>query len=71
MASIFSVFKRGLEKSATRISRAISGVFTGIKAHGDASFEELEAMLASMDSLGFTLTTREEDEAKNNFDDED
>ena len=49
MASIFSIFKRGLEKSATRISRAISGVFTGIKAHGDASFEELEAMLVSAD----------------------
>ena len=49
MASIFSIFKRGLEKSATRISRAISGVFTGIRAHGDASFEELEAMLVSAD----------------------
>jgi len=49
MASIFSIFKRGLEKSATRISRAISGVFTGIKAHGDASFEELEALLVSAD----------------------
>ena len=49
MASIFSFFKRGLEKSATKISRAISGVFTGIKAHGDSSFEDLEAMLVAAD----------------------
>ncbi|MBR1951636.1 MAG: signal recognition particle-docking protein FtsY [Lentisphaeria bacterium] len=49
MSSIFSFFKRGLEKSATKISRAISGVFTGIKAHGDSSFEDLEAMLVAAD----------------------
>ena len=49
MASIFSFFKRGLEKSATKISRAIAGVFTGIKAHGDSSFEDLEAMLVAAD----------------------
>ena len=49
MASVFSIFKRGLEKSATKISRAISGVFTGIKAHDASSFEDLEAMLVSAD----------------------
>lgn len=49
MASIFSIFKRGLEKSATKLSRAVSGLFTGVKAHGDASFEELELMLISSD----------------------
>ncbi len=55
--SIFSIFKRGLEKSATKISRAVSGVFTGIKAHGDASFDELEALLISAD-FGVPATTR-------------
>ena len=36
------------------------------------NYEELEALLGSMDSLGFTLTTREDDEAKNFLvDDED
>ena len=49
MASIFSIFKRGLEKSATKVSRAVSGIFTGIKAHGDASFDDLEALLVSAD----------------------
>ena len=47
--SIFSIFKRGLEKSATKLSRVIGGVFTGIKAHGSASFEDLEAMLIAAD----------------------
>lgn len=49
MASIFSIFKRGLEKSATKISRAVSGVFTGIKAHDASSFEDIEAILVSAD----------------------
>lgn len=49
MASVFSVFKRGLEKSATKLARVFTGVFTGIKAHSAASFEELEALLISSD----------------------
>lgn len=47
--SIFSIFKRGLEKSATKISRAVSSVFSGIKIHGKESFDELEALLISAD----------------------
>ena len=47
--SIFSIFKRGLEKSATKLSRAVGGVFSGVKAHGDASFDDLEAMLIAAD----------------------
>ncbi len=49
MKSIFSIFKRGLEKTATKVSRSIAGIFTGIKAHDAASFEELEARLISAD----------------------
>ena len=49
MASIFSIFKRGLEKSATKLSRVFTGVFTGIKAHGAESFDDLEALLISSD----------------------
>ncbi len=45
MKSIFSIFKRGLEKTATRVTRSITGIFTGIRAHGAASFDELEALL--------------------------
>ena len=49
MASIFSIFKRGLAKTATKVTRSIAGMFTGIKAHGESSFEELEALLISAD----------------------
>jgi fused signal recognition particle receptor len=49
MGSIFSVFKKGLEKSATKVTRAISGIFTGTKSHAAADFDELEMMLISAD----------------------
>ena len=49
LMSIFSVFKRGLEKSATKVSRAVSGIFSGVKSHGTASFDDLEAMLIAAD----------------------
>lgn len=49
MASIFSVFKKGLEKSATKVSRAITGIFTGTREYKAADFEELEMMLISAD----------------------
>ena len=49
MASIFSIFKRGLAKTTTKVTRSIAGMFTGIKAHGEVSFEELEALLISAD----------------------
>ena len=47
--SIFSIFKRGLEKSATKISRVVTSIFTGTKIHGAESFDDLEAMLISAD----------------------
>lgn len=47
--SIFSFFKRGLQKSATKISRAVVSVFAGVKAHDASSFEELEALLIGAD----------------------
>lgn len=49
MKSIFSIFKRGLEKTTTKVTRTIAGMFTGIKAHGAASFDDLEAMLIQAD----------------------
>ena len=47
--SIFSIFKRGLEKSATKLSRVVSSVFSGVKSHGAESFDDLEAMLIAAD----------------------
>lgn len=47
--SIFSIFKNGLAKSTTRLTRAVSSIFTGVKAHGKASFDDLEDLLISAD----------------------
>ncbi|MBE6390246.1 MAG: signal recognition particle-docking protein FtsY [Lentisphaerae bacterium] len=47
--SIFSIFKRGLEKSATRLTRVVGSVFGGAKIHSAASFEDLEALLIAAD----------------------
>ena len=41
MKSIFSIFKRGLEKTATKVTRTVTGLFTGIRAHDAASFYTL------------------------------
>lgn len=47
--SIFSIFKRGLSKSAVKISRAFERVFAGIKGHDAQAFADLEALLISAD----------------------
>ncbi len=49
MKSIFSIFRSGLEKTATKVARTFSGLFTGIKAHSAESFGELEARLIAAD----------------------
>ena len=47
--SLFSIFKRGLQKTATSVSRTISGLFTGEKKWDAAMFEELEFSLIAAD----------------------
>ncbi len=47
--SIFSIFKRGLQKTATSVSRSITGLFTGEKTWDDNAFEELEFALIAAD----------------------
>jgi len=47
--SIFSVFKRGLQKTATSVSRSISSLFTGEKKWDAGMFEELEYALIAAD----------------------
>ena len=47
--SIFSVFKRGLQKTAIGVSRSIAGFFTGEKKWDAAAFEELEYALIAAD----------------------
>ena len=57
MSSIFSFFRRGLEKTATKIGRTISGMFTGVKAWDASNFEDLEMLLISAD-FGVSAATR-------------
>lgn len=47
--SLFSFFRKGLEKTATKVSRTITGMFTGVKVWDAASFEDLEMLLISAD----------------------
>ena len=49
MKSLFSIFKRGLEKTATRVGRTIAGMFTGVKEWTPENFEDLEMLLISAD----------------------
>ena len=49
MKSIFSVFKKGLKKTKTSLSRTISSAITGNKAWNDEVYEELEAALIQAD----------------------
>ena len=65
MKSVFSIFKRGLEKTATKVSRSIRSMFTGVTSWTDETFDDLEAALISADfgvaaSLKITGEIRDE-----------
>ncbi len=47
--SVFSIFKNGLQKTTTAVSRAFSSLVTGEKAWSEENFEDLEALLISAD----------------------
>ncbi len=49
MKSIFSIFKRGLQKSKTAVSRTITTAFTDVKVWSEETYEELESSLISAD----------------------
>lgn len=49
MKSLFSIFKRGLEKTTTKVTRSIAGMFSGVKSWTPENFEDLEAALISAD----------------------
>ena len=55
--SIFSIFKKGLEKTATSIKRSFTGLFTGTKAWDEETYRKLEAALIATD-LGPTVTKK-------------
>ena len=49
MRSIFQIFHKGLQKTATSLSRSLGGLFSGIKHWDDSTFERLEAALIGAD----------------------
>lgn len=49
MKSIFSIFKKGLEKTTTSVSRSLATLFTGEKVWDKSKFDELEKILVSAD----------------------
>lgn len=57
MLSIFSRFQKGLQKTATAISRGITGVFTEVKRWDDEDFAALEKTLIESD-LGIPASRR-------------
>jgi fused signal recognition particle receptor len=57
MKSIFSVFQRGLQKTATSLSRSISSIFAGTAAWDAETYEKLKAALIGAD-FGVSASSR-------------
>jgi len=57
MFSLFEKFKSGLQKTATAITRSITGIFSDVKVWDAKAFEELEKQLLASD-LGPTASKR-------------
>ncbi|MBO7741167.1 MAG: signal recognition particle-docking protein FtsY [Victivallales bacterium] len=53
--SIFSIFKRGLQKTTTAISRGLQSIFSDVKVWDDEVYRKLEALLIATD-LGPAVT---------------
>ena len=49
MKSVFSIFKRGLQKTATSVARSVETAFLDVKAWDESTYEDLEAALLSAD----------------------
>lgn len=49
MKSIFSVFKKGLQKTATSVARTVGGLVSDVKVWDESTYEDLEAALLSAD----------------------
>jgi fused signal recognition particle receptor len=54
---LFSIFKRGLQRTATRLVRSVQSLFTGNRPWAEEDYEQLEAALIGAD-LGVTVTQR-------------
>ncbi len=66
MASILSIFQRGLQKTATSIGRTIAGVFGGVKTWSPEAFAKLEAVLVEAD-FGVAASKRIVDDIRDRY----
>lgn len=64
--SLFSFFKKGLQKTSTAIQRGISGLFTDVKQWDDDTYRKLEEILISTD-LGPVVTKELIDDLKDRY----
>ncbi len=67
MKSLFSVFKKGLQKTATKITRTVSNVFTDAEEWSDDSYEDLEDALITSD-FGVNITMKVIDDIRDRYD---
>lgn len=49
MKSVFSIFKKGLQKTATSVARSVEGVFSDVQAWDESTYEDLETALLGAD----------------------
>lgn len=66
MKSLFSVFKKGLQKTSTSISRSIAGVFSDVKTWTEDDYEQLEAALIGAD-FGVDVSLRIVDDIRDRY----
>lgn len=66
MKSLFSVFKRGLQKTSTSITRSIAGVFSDVEVWTEDDYEMLEAALIGAD-FGVNISTRIVDDIRDRY----
>ena len=66
MKSIFSVFKKGLQKTATSVARTVETLVSDVKAWDESTYEDLEAALLAAD-FGPETTFRLIDEIRDRY----
>lgn len=67
MKSLFSTFQRGLQKTATALSRSISGIFSDVKTWDAAAFQKLERVLIESD-IGVAASSKIVADIKDRYD---
>ena len=64
---LFSVFKKGLQKTATAITRSVTSIFTDVKKWDDSTFTTLEHVLLEAD-FGAEAAKKIKEDIKDRYD---